>query len=265
MAARALALIALWAGPALADYDPSQYPAYETCALCHGLDGVSRTDKFPNLAGQKKAYIEAQVTAFRRGRRANDGGQMVTIVTELHPEDIPFVANWFSTQDPPEPYEAEDTAAGAAQFADLGCGTCHYNLDDPLVPHLTAQKPGYLAKQMKDFREGSRYDPWMSPMARFLTDEDIDDLAAYFSALELPAGNPAPLPPKAQTCVACHGKAGVSDNTLWPNLAGQYARYLAKQLRDYQAGIRKDPVMAPLAMVLSKEDIDALSEYYAGL
>ena len=110
MAARALALLTmLLASPAVADYDPSQYPAYETCALCHGLYGVSHTGKFPNLGGQKQAYIEAQVRAFRDGHRTNDGGQMVTIVTELHPEDIPFAAEWFASQEPPAPYPADDT------------------------------------------------------------------------------------------------------------------------------------------------------------
>ena len=77
---------------AQADYDPSQYPAYETCALCHGLFGVSHTAKFPNLGGQKQDYIEAQVRSFLEGHRTNDGGQMAAIVTELQPEDIPFVA-----------------------------------------------------------------------------------------------------------------------------------------------------------------------------
>ena len=75
------------ATPVAADYDPSQYPAYETCALCHGLFGVSHTAKFPHLGGQKPAYIEAQLRAFLSGFRTNDGGQMSAIVTELQPED----------------------------------------------------------------------------------------------------------------------------------------------------------------------------------
>ena len=108
MTARLVAFLALFATPAVADYDPSQYPAYETCALCHGLFGVSHTGKFPNLGGQKQAYIEAQIHAFRDGHRTNDGGQMVTIVTELQPEDIAFVAEWFAIQDAPQPYPAKD-------------------------------------------------------------------------------------------------------------------------------------------------------------
>ncbi|MEL7345048.1 MAG: hypothetical protein AAFN59_09350, partial [Pseudomonadota bacterium] len=123
-------LLVLGAGVAHADYDPSQYPAYETCALCHGLFGVSHTAKFPNLAGQKHQYITNQIRAFLEGHRTNDGGQMSAIVTELEPEDIPFVADWFSTQDPPEPYVSDETASGLAHFEALRCGVCHSNSQD---------------------------------------------------------------------------------------------------------------------------------------
>ncbi|MEL6644186.1 MAG: c-type cytochrome [Pseudomonadota bacterium] len=190
--ARGIALIAfLAATPALADYDPSQYPAYETCALCHGLFGVSHTGKFPNLGGQKQAYIEAQIRAFRDGHRTNDGGQMVTIVTELQPEDIPFVAEWFASQDPPAPYPAEDTAPGAAAFAALECATCHDNAPDgdPTVPHLTAQKPDYLAKQMSDFRDGRRdavQVPGLHAGRLALPDSELEAIAVYLAAQERP-------------------------------------------------------------------------------
>jgi cytochrome c553 len=176
---------------ALADYDPSQYPAYETCALCHGLFGVSHTGKFPNLGGQKQAYIEAQVRAFIDGHRTNDGGQMVTIVTELHPEDIPFVADWFASQDHPAPYPSDATAAGEAQFADLGCVACHDNAaeGDPLVPYLSSQKPAYLVKQMTDFRDGHRDVaalPGMHADLLAISDSEIEALSTYLAAKARP-------------------------------------------------------------------------------
>lgn len=191
MGARALALIGLCATPVLADYDPSQYPAYETCALCHGLFGVSHTAKFPNLGGQRVDYIEAQIRAFIGGHRSNDGGQMVNIVSELHPEDIPFVADWFSSQDPPAPYPADDTTRGAAIVNELGCETCHTNTadGDPAVPYLTAQHPGYLVKQMTDFREDRRdvkSAPGMHKAMMPMSDADIEAIATYLSAQERP-------------------------------------------------------------------------------
>ncbi|MGR3512884.1 MAG: c-type cytochrome [Paracoccaceae bacterium] len=187
MTVRLAACLVLLTTPALADYDPSQYPPYETCALCHGLFGVSHTGKFPNLGGQKQAYIEAQIRSFRDGHRANDGGQMVTIVTELQPEDIPFVAEWFASQDAPQPYPAEDTADGAAAFAALGCAACHDNAPDgdPTIPFLTAQKPAYLTKQMQDFLEGRRDAQSAPGLHQNLLDgsaEQIEAIAAYLAA-----------------------------------------------------------------------------------
>jgi cytochrome c553 len=79
------------------------------------------------------------------------------------------------------------------------------------------------------------------------------------------AGDPAAGKAKSVTCAACHGPEGVSANPMWPNLAGQQEQYLAKQLRDFRAGTRKDPVMGPMAMPLSDEDIDNLAAYYASL
>jgi len=179
------------ASPAAADYDPSQYPAYETCALCHGLFGVSHTAKFPHLGGQKPAYIEAQLRAFLSGFRTNDGGQMSAIVTELQPEDIPFVVEWFSTQDPPEPIDAADTEAGMAAFGSLGCDGCHDNAIDgaPDVPYLTAQHTGYLIKQMTDFRDARRdvaaY-PQMHADLLAISDEEITAIAEYLASQERP-------------------------------------------------------------------------------
>ena len=81
-------------------------------------------------------------------------------------------------------YAAGDAAAGKAKSAI--CAACHgaegISTND-LWPNLAGQKPGYLAKQMKAFRDGDRKDPMMSPMAATLTDEDIANLTAYFSSL----------------------------------------------------------------------------------
>ena len=70
---------------------------------------------------------------------------------------------------------------------------------------------------------------------------------------------------KSATCMACHGPAGISINPMWPNLAGQQDMYLVKQMKDFRDGKRQDPVMAPMAMSLSDEDIADLAVYYSGL
>lgn len=174
---------------ALADFDAASYPAYETCALCHGLFGQSRLDKFPHLAGQKPAYIQAQLDAFLAGTRSNDGGQMSSIVTELQPEDFAIVVAWFSQQDPPEPSAPAQTTAGRDLVAATGCLECHTSDAGDAIPHLTAQHAGYLAKQMRDFRDGARTHSDVAALHQDYfaqMDTGIDDIAAYLSSLERP-------------------------------------------------------------------------------
>jgi cytochrome c553 len=80
---------------------------------------------------------------------------------------------------------AADIAAGKAKSA--RCAGCHGSNGvsaNPLWPNLAGQKMTYLVKQLKAFREGTRQDPMMSPMARPLSDADIEDLAAYYASLE---------------------------------------------------------------------------------
>ena len=70
---------------------------------------------------------------------------------------------------------------------------------------------------------------------------------------------------RAAVCFSCHGKDGVSKNASWPNLAGQNAKYLAKQMKDFREGRRQDPTMEAMARPLSDSDIANISAYYASL
>jgi len=79
---------------------------------------------------------------------------------------------------------AGDAAAGKGKAAT--CAGCHGPegiSSNPMWPNLAGQKEGYLVKQLKAFRDGTRADPMMSPMAKPLSDADIENLAAYFSTL----------------------------------------------------------------------------------
>lgn len=167
---------------------------YEVCALCHSLDGVSRMAKFPKLAGQPALYLEKQIRDFMDGHRMNDGGQMASIVTELAPEDIPVVAEWFFSQPPPVPDPATELVGeGEALFEDHKCADCHAGgrQQSPLQPYLQAQHPEYLAKQMTDFRDGDRQnDPGqvMQKAMSGLSDAEISALADYLAATPRPEG-----------------------------------------------------------------------------
>ena len=77
-----------------------------------------------------------------------------------------------------------DAAAGKAKA--VTCAGCHGPegiSTNPMWPSLAGQKEQYLAKQMRDFRDGKRHNPVMSPMAQGLSDQDIENLAAYYSSL----------------------------------------------------------------------------------
>lgn len=83
--------------------------------------------------------------------------------------------------------------------------------------------------------------------------------AAGASAADIEAGKE-----KSVVCQACHGPDGNGiGDPQYPNIAGQYADYLAKALHDYKSGKRKNAIMAGFATTLSDEDIENLSAYFA--
>jgi cytochrome c553 len=66
-----------------------------------------------------------------------------------------------------------------------------------------------------------------------------------------------------EVCQACHGMDGNSSNADYPKLGGQYPDYMAKALRDYKSGARKNAIMLGFAQGLTRQDMDNVSAYYA--
>lgn len=146
------------------------------------------------------------------------------------------------------------------------------------VPRLGGQKATYIQIALKAYRSGERSHATMKAQAGSLSDQDIADLAAFFSS-QGEAESAATVTSgvtegqeKSQACAACHGEAGISNNEIWPNLAGQHKDYLIAALRQYRLAnaeetggenVRKNAVMAGLAGVLSDDDIEALASYFA--
>lgn len=80
--------------------------------------------------------------------------------------------------------QAADIKAGTAKAKKV-CAACHGidgNSSNPTFPKIAGQHKAYLIKSLKGYRDGNRSDPVMSPMAASLSDADIENLAAYFSA-----------------------------------------------------------------------------------
>ncbi|HEX7374322.1 MAG TPA: c-type cytochrome [Steroidobacteraceae bacterium] len=175
--------------------------------------------------------------------------------------------------------------AGQAKAAT--CAACHGmdgNSVNPEWPNLASQHVSYITKQLKNFKAGQRANPLMSPMAMILSDQDVDDVAAYFSSQALHAtGETEPsklklgervyragnVATKVPACASCHGPAGAGIPTaVYPRIGGQHGAYVALQLRAYKAGTRNnDPssMMRTVAAGLSESEIDAVASYVQGL
>jgi cytochrome c553 len=174
------------------------------------------------------------------------------------------------------PARARDAQAGAKKAE--ACVACHGpggNSANPVYPSLAGQTSRYLYLQLKDFKEGHREDPQMSPMAKPLSREDMHDLAAYFASQKLVATKFSPDPAKAAKgkakahetlCTMCHLGGFAGQNEI-PRVAGQQYEYIVKQLQDFKAKRRTNDAgnMTSVSRTLSDEDIENLGHYLAGL
>ena len=158
------------------------------------------------------------------------------------------------------------------------CVACHGpggNSANPVVPTLAGQPQQFIVTQLFMFREGKRKDAQMSPFAANLSNADLNDLAAYFSAQ--PHAPPSHVTAaetasagrritEQQNCTACHAKTLMGLQHI-PRLAGQQAEYLRTQLRGFKASTRfdMDGNMTSAAQGLSDADIDILADYLSGL
>jgi cytochrome c553 len=170
------------------------------------------------------------------------------------------------------------TVRAEAPAAAQPCFACHGESGistQPLIPHLAGQTARYLYLQLRDFKEGRRSDPQMSPMAAGLTKEDMQALADFFagqtpprSAFDADAARAARGKDLADAtlCTMCHQGAYQGQNEI-PRLAGQHYEYLKKQLQDFRAKTRTNDAgnMTSVTKTLSDDDIDDLAQYLAGM
>jgi cytochrome c553 len=174
------------------------------------------------------------------------------------------------------PAAAQDVAAGRAKAA--VCAACHGpdgNSTNPAWPTLAGQTWRYTYLQLKDFKEGRRGDPQMTPFAANLSRDDMLDLAAYFAAQKPAAPAFKPDPAKIERgrakaaealCTMCHLGGFKGQNEI-PRVAGQHPEYIVKQMQDFKSGRRTNDAgnMSAVSKTLSDADIDALAQYLANL
>ncbi len=151
----------------------------------------------------------------------------------------------------------------------MGChGIASYRNAYPSyrVPKLGGQHPEYVVIALQGYKNLTRPHKTMHAQAVSLTDQDMLDIAAFFASeggLQKASSLAGTAPPKAATCVACHGEGGISVATNWPSLAGQHKDYLKHALNEYKTGVRKDAVMGSQAIGLTPEEIEELAAYFA--
>lgn len=177
-------------------------------------------------------------------------------------------------------------SAEAGQAKALVCTACHGpdgNSVNPEWPSLAGQNQAYLIRTLQAFKTGERSNPLMSAQAMTLTDQDIADVAAYYSAQPLQRKT---ADPKLATdgerlyrggnketgvsaCIACHGPTGHGNSpAAYPAIGGQHASYIASQLRAYRTGQRSsdlNQMMRNTSARLTDAEIDAVASFVQGL
>lgn len=148
------------------------------------------------------------------------------------------------------------------------CRTCH-EIDGlakiPIAPHIGGEPAGYIASQLTAFREGTREHEMMSVVAKMLNDQQIADVAAWFSGHQATATLTTDAGGAPELCVGCHGADGIGLAEDVPNLAGETTIYIDTQLKAFRSGKRTHEVMSAIAADLTDEDIRAAAEWYSAI
>ncbi|MEA3640945.1 MAG: c-type cytochrome [Lamprobacter sp.] len=188
----------------------------------------------------------------------------------------------------PLPTDVGGNAEKGKEKAGQICQACH-GLDgngvpgQPVWPKLAGQHPRYIYKQLQNFKNNDRWNAQMTPMAMPLSDEEMRNLAAYYSSLPQSggaaeealvakgeriyrAGNPETGVP---ACSGCHGPAGLGSNLArFPRIAGQHSEYTAQTLGYFRSAERaNDPngMMRGVSANLKDDEIEAVASYIEGL
>lgn len=181
---------------------------------------------------------------------------------------------------------AAGDAAQAKPIVDKVCGACHGadgNSTSPTYPNLAGQHPEYLNKQLNEFKSGARKNATMAPNVTNLSQQDMLNLAAYFSAQQPKArmakdaalvaegqkiykgGNPGSGVP---ACASCHGPTGAGIPVQFPRVAGQHSKYVYSQLMNFRSGDRANDggkMMQVIARKMTDSEMKAVAEYMSGL
>jgi cytochrome c553 len=186
-----------------------------------------------------------------------------------------LLCGWFAAAWLPLAARADAEAGKAKAQVCVACHGPMGNSTTPDYPILAGQTARYIYLQLRDFKEGRRSDPRMSPMAANLSREDMQDLADYFAAQKLvsvpfksdSASIEAGRKKSAEVlCTMCHLGGFAGQNEI-PRVSGQLYPYMVKQLQDFRSHTRTNDAgnMASVTRNLSDDDIRNLAAYVNNL
>ena len=175
-----------------------------------------------------------------------------------------------------------DAAKGAQLSATcLGCHTADGSRGSPANPILQGQHPEYLVKQLTEFKSGKRKNAIMMGMVAALSEDDMKQLAAFYSAKVAKPGFAkiketvllgeqiyrGGIAAKAvPACAGCHSPNGAGIPAQYPRLGGQHADYAEAQLLAFRSGVRgNNPEMTAIAGKMNEREMKAVADYMAGL
>ena len=174
--------------------------------------------------------------------------------------------------------------AAKGQISATSCQACHVadgSRGAPAYPILQGQHPEYLVKQLSEFKAGKRKNAIMSGMAAGLSDDDMRNIAAFYTSKHAKPGfakdaDTVALGEKIYrggladrqipACAGCHSPTGAGMPSQYPRLAGQHADYTESQLVAFRGGVRNNSVqMTGVSAKLNDREIKAVADYIAGL
>jgi cytochrome c553 len=175
----------LIAQTASADGDPERGRVLgNTCLGCHGIEGYRNaypSYRVPKLGGQKPDAIESALHAYKgKSRRHHTMQAQGASLTE---QDIEDLASWLALS-PPASDELDAQSVGNLEAA-RACVNCHGTTGSevkPAPPVLSGQHRSYLAEALKQYKDGERGNTVMTAFTAGLTEQDIEQLAAFFAA-----------------------------------------------------------------------------------
>ncbi len=251
-------------GPVFSPYENGKTVS-AACVACHGAEGNSKTAGTPNLAGQQPIYFVAATQEYLTGQR--ESAPMDPMLRKLGKLDIESVALYFASQTPAQRSAPPTGNAAAGEPKTAVCGGCHGShgvSTDAATPSLAAQDPQYLTRALKGYRTTRKNDT-MARVAAALTDQEIDDIVAFYATQKSkPAEDGEHLIRDiTDKCNRCH--AGDIDNPALaiPLINAQDKDYLTLALRAYRDGKRGNSLMHNMSLPYSDAIIESIASYYA--